>query len=279
MLARVRAAGGEIVGLTSMAQADVDKASASWGIDFPLLADPSCALVDLLNERGWIASVVERAAHFTAESALTSSVGQYAVGMLQPGVLALRGPVAATAAAAAAPEAPAAPAAPAAAAAPLQPPQVLLSWASVPSDKNLQGATNRLRARDAWCAVEKSLAGDFSEARPPAELDGPPLPPKAVFLFLLMAHGNFVQPRFFVLDTETAGDVGRGGRSLNGMMKKAVIKAAVAVAVTATGLWRAPMPTAGALAAYAAYFYAPGGPYSVISTLVARGDAPSASRL
>ena len=34
MLAKVRAAGGEIIGLTSMPQADVDKAARSWGIGF-----------------------------------------------------------------------------------------------------------------------------------------------------------------------------------------------------------------------------------------------------
>ena len=32
MLARVRAAGGEIIGLTAMAQSDADTAAQSWGI-------------------------------------------------------------------------------------------------------------------------------------------------------------------------------------------------------------------------------------------------------
>lgn len=265
-LAQVRAAGGEIVGLTSMAQADADRAAESWGIGFPLLADPSCTLVDLLNERGWIASVVERGADFTASDGLFSTAilgsGQYAVGMLQPGVVALRGEVAVVTAEPSGP-----------------PPQVLLTWGSVPGPKNINGAAGRLPARAAWRAVELSLSGDFSLARPAVDRDGPSVPWQ-LFWLLLMARGNFVQPQFFTMDVETAGDVSKGGRSLKGMMQGAMAKAAVALSLTAAGLWRAPKPTAGALAAYTAYFFSPGGPYATLRKTFERPDSsPPASRL
>ena len=53
------------MGLTAATQADADMAAANWGLDFPQLADPSCTLVDSLNERGWITSVVERSPEIT----------------------------------------------------------------------------------------------------------------------------------------------------------------------------------------------------------------------
>ena len=269
MLARVRAAGGEIIGVTSMAQADADKAAKSWGIAYPLLADPSCTLVDLMNARGWITSVVERSEELTAPGgALAAYTGQYAVGMLQPGVLALRGPVTAPASSTAV--------------APLPQPQVLVTWGSVPSEQNVNGARGRLPAQAAWRAIEKSLEGDFSQAKPPTVQtpahDGPAVN-TAVFWFLLMARGNFVRPNLFVMDLETAGDGSLGGRTLKHMLREALGKAAVAVVLTATGLWRAPVPTASALAAYAAYFFSPGGPHATLTTIFTPSSAQPTSRL
>ena len=122
----------------------------------------------------------------------------------------------------------------------------------------------------------------MSRARPPVVQtpahDGPAVN-TALFWFLLMARGNFVWPNLFVMDLETAGDVGRGGRSLKGMLRGALGKAAAAVVLTAAGLWRAPVPTASALAAYAAYFYSPGGPHTALTKMFTPTDARPASRL
>lgn len=46
------------------------------------------------------------------------------------------------------------------------PPEILLSWGSVPTAANVNGATNRLHATDALAAVKRSLSGDFSTAYP-----------------------------------------------------------------------------------------------------------------
>ena len=53
-----------------------------------------------------------------------------------------------------------------------------------------------------------------------------------MFWLLLMAHGNFVAPRFFTFDVETAGDSNRGGRSLRGMLGDAARNAAWLAEVT-----------------------------------------------
>ena len=174
----------------------------------------------------------------------------YATGMLQPGVVALRGAVDTAITAAAQGEAAAGPQ-----------PEVLLTWGSVPSAENVNGASGRLEARVAWPLVLRSLGGDVSSSRP-AVAQGPPGPPWPLFYLLLMAHGNFVRPAFFTYDAQTAG-----GRTLKGMLADAACRAAVALALTGTGLWRAPRPTAAALAAYAAYFLRPGGPYDLMNKL------------
>ena len=45
-------------------------------------------------------------------------------------------------------------------------PEVLLTWGSVPTAANVNGAVNRLKASDAVAVVRASLAGDLSLARP-----------------------------------------------------------------------------------------------------------------
>ena len=252
----MRACGGEVVGLTSAAQSEADVAAASWGLDFPVLGDTSCTLVALMNARGWITSVVETGDEVTAEDGrMARGFGMvYETGMLQPGVVALRGAAdgdgeandgGGSGGAAAIPE-------------------VLLTWGSVPSSKNVNGAVGRLSAKRAWAAVQRSMDGDFSLSRPAVDQSprsGRAAPPRPVFWLLLMAHGNFVAPRFFTFDVETAGDSNRGGRSLRGMLGDAARNAALAALATGVGLWRAPAPTVGALAVYAAYFLRPAGPY------------------
>lgn len=243
-------------------------AAKNWGVSFPQLADPSCTLVALMNARGWLTSVVERGGDFTAGNGFMAQKlngYHYPVGMLQPGVLALRGAVShavgiepvdgnlkeeASSAAAGAGEGP----------------QVLLSWGSRPNPANKNGAANRLPAKKAWEAVQLSLGGDFNLARPDENAQYGDLlsPPWPLFYFMLMARGNFVRPAFFLMDTETAGDPKQGGRSITSMATQAMRNGAVALVGTGAGLWVAPKQTAGALALYVAYFFSPGGPYAQI---------------
>ena len=228
-------------------------AAKSWGVGFPQLADPSCTLVGLMNKRGWLTSVVECGQEVTSAGGFMAQKlngYRYRVGMLQPGVLALRGAVTTMREEEGQPE-------------------VLLTWGSVPNPANKNGAANRLPAKQAWAAVERSLSGDLSLARPIAttHFHDPLSPPWPLFYLLLMARGNFVRPAYFLMDTETAGDSKHGGRSMASMANQAMKNAAVAAAGTCVGLWVAPKGTAAVLTLYAAYFVSPGGPYAQIQKM------------
>ena len=232
--------GGEIVGLTADTQANANGAKRAWGIDFPLLADPSCQLVALMNGKGWITSAIERNdtvtdLDFKAFTQRFLKMG-FGVGMLQPGVVGLRGPVddvapppantdtgtagatvaiAAAAAAAAAADEDASDGAGWASI--TCDPEILVTWGSVPSVANVNGATNRLKPKNAVAVVKASLAGDFSLARPAvvqgessrSKMDNPSLP---LLYMLLMAHGNFVGPRAFVQNPDGNALVGATAR-------------------------------------------------------------------
>ena len=232
--------GGEIVGLTADTQANANGAKRAWGIDFPLLADPSCQLVALMNGKGWITSAIERNdtvtdLDFKAFTQRFLKMG-FGVGMLQPGVVGLRGPVddvapppantdtgtagatvaiAAAAAAAAAADEDASDGAGWASI--TCDPEILVTWGSVPSAANVNGATNRLKPKNAVAVVKASLAGDFSLARPAvvqgessrSKMDNPSLP---LLYMLLMAHGNFVGPRAFVQNPDGNALVGATAR-------------------------------------------------------------------
>lgn len=279
--------GGEIVGLTADTQANANGAKRAWGIDFPLLADPSCQLVALMNGKGWITSAIERNdtvtdLDFKAFTQRFLKMG-FGVGMLQPGVVGLRGPVddvapppantdtgtagatvaiAAAAAAAAAADEDASDGAGWASI--TCDPEILVTWGSVPSAANVNGATNRLKPKNAVAVVKASLAGDFSLARPAvvqgessrSKMDNPSLP---LLYMLLMAHGNFVGPRAFVQNPDGTGDY---AQQINSAMRKLV----VATGAVGLGLLKAPSMTAAGIALYVAWFLRPQGPWHVVRT-------------
>jgi len=218
-----------VVGLTSAPQSQADAAATEWKIRFPLVSDPSCALVHDLNRRGLLKSAVETTV--VREGGLFNElVGKgtkmYATGMLQPGVVALQGPA--------------------------DNPVVLLSWGCEPSPANINGAVGRLPPRKAWAVVQRSLAGDFSSARLTGDQAGdkPPLP---VFYALLMANGNFIRPLPLTQDLEGRDD---------GLIAMAIVKIVLACAGVGVGLAKVPRETLALLLAYCAYFRL--GPYRTI---------------
>lgn len=239
----IRAAGGEVVGLTSAPQSQADDAAAEWKIRFPLVSDPSCALVGDLNRRGLLTSVVDRSVAAEGgffNEAVGGGVQQYSTGMLQPGVVALQGPA--------------------------DSPVVLLSWGCTPTTANIGGAVGRLPPRKAWATVQRSLAGDFSGARLTGDQanDSAPLP---VFVTLLMANGNFLHPKTF---TQTLD--GRGDTKI--LLRRAMAKVALACAAVGLGLVKAPKETLGLLLAYGVYFRL--GPYrTIMGTFAKQQEQPS----
>lgn len=183
------------MGISSTSQAEADQASDSWGIAFPLLADPSCTLVHWWNETGLLESDIkydESVASADTQSAVSSDRDefvisrsgladmQYAVGMLQPAALALRGAV------------------------PTDSPldgttDVLYTWGLVPSIENVMGATGRVPPSEVWSSVQLSLSGDYSQSRPaqpPGVLTSGSQ--RLMFHLMLLARGNFVTLKPFL---------------------------------------------------------------------------------
>jgi len=232
-LGDVRAQGGEIIGLTSAPQKQVDIAAREWKINFPLVSDPSCELVFAMNRNGWVTSVIQRDDSVTSDSFFTQQVGTtYSTGMLQPGVVALLGSVDVytTRCQGVGID-----------------PSVLVSWGSVPSAANINGASGRLLPKAAWSNVQASLAGDYSLARPPTEQipkDG--VHPYVLFL-MLMANGNFVFPKTMTNDVTT-------GLGSADKLKGTAVKVLLAAATVGLGVATQPVPTSALLALYAVYF-------------------------
>ena len=202
-----------------------------------------------MNRNGWITSVIEMDDMLTSSDSFfgQQTKTSYATGMLQPGVVALQGSInvfderAGRAGAGAVP---------------------LVSWGSIPTRANVNGAIGRLAPSRAWAAVQLSLGGDFSLAKPAKDQMKRRVP---IFLFylLLMANGNFIEPRTFTNDAVGA----HGGHGALRKMKRAAAKALLALGVVGFGFAKAPIPTASILAAYVLYFFlTPGGPWRILTT-------------
>jgi hypothetical protein len=219
-----------------------------------------------MNRNGWITSVIEMDEVMTSPDSFFAQQTKtsYTTGMLQPGVVALRGSInvfderaGSGAGVGAVP---------------------LVTWGSIPTRANVNGAVGRLSASRAWAAVQLSLGGDFSIATPATDQMSRRVP---IFLlyFLLMANGNFLEPRTF---TNDAGGT-HGGHGASTKMKRAAAKALLALGVLGVGVAKAPISTASIVAVYVSYFFfTPGGPWHILSTVfqptVGRGGS-GASKL
>lgn len=221
--------GGQIVAVSSQTNAVSLKAKKTWEIQFPMLGDPTCSVVNLMNERGWIDSVIEK-----KNGEIESMLGvHYEVGMLQPAVLGLD-----------------------------KNGSVLYTWSCKPGPNNINGAIGRPKPKNVWKAVQLSLSGDFSLAQGNGKINfsGPPMP-MPVFWALLMAHGNFISPKPFIQDQDGRGDV---MRDIAYNAKKLIAAGSICGVATLGGLVKAPKPTLALHMLYAIYFLSPGGPWSQI---------------
>jgi hypothetical protein len=166
----VRAAGGEIYAITSEPQTLASEARAAWGLDFECVGDPHHEIVDECRARGWLDLFVNHRADSIRASGLAWA--SHPRGYLQPGVLAVS-----------------------------RHGRVLYRWRSRPTRRNTGGATGRVLHDHVWSAVRDALresadAPDVRFDHPPLDLISPPWP---VFVFLLLANGNFVRPQPFPL--------------------------------------------------------------------------------
>jgi peroxiredoxin len=119
--ARVRAAGGELIAVTSQSEASAQKARADWGVAYRVMSEPSNALA-----RRFDVAITPK-----AETVLADDPVEYPEGMAQPAVVALD-----------------------------QGGEVLFRWAIEPAAMNLGGASDRPLPMDIWPVIEAALAGE-----------------------------------------------------------------------------------------------------------------------
>ena len=86
---------------------------------------------------------------------------------------------------------------------------------------------------------------------------GDQAPPLYLLYALLIANGNFIAPKAFVLNPDGSGDLSA--------TKSAMRKLLFATSAAGVGLFAMPVPTATGLAAYAFYALRPGGPLRIIN--------------
>lgn len=174
MLDEIRAAGGDIIAVTSEPQALAGEAAQEWETGFPAVGDPHHEIRKLCRDRGWLDLYYNTDCGHLDERPWASHPNGY----YQPGVLALA-----------------------------RDGRCLYRWRCVPSRNNMSGAGARPEARYTWEQISAQL-----EREEDAPLDAdPPLGAEDLswprFLLLLTAHGWFLRPRAFPL--ARAGDPAR----------------------------------------------------------------------
>ncbi len=167
VLDAVRAAGGELFGMTSEPQSLASEAEEAWEIGFPCVGDPHHEIRDQLQERG----LVEVFANEDYGHLGTRAWASHPKGYFQPAVLALA-----------------------------QDERVLYRWRCRPMYRNMSGAGQRPTPTYTWARIQSCLP----EGSPEPELDENPEfarrdLPWPMFLAILLAHGWFIRPKAFPL--------------------------------------------------------------------------------
>jgi hypothetical protein len=130
----IRAAGGEIYGITSEPQALASRAQDDWELPFECVGDPHQEIADAARKRGWLdLRVGEVGDFFTRDTAWEVS---HPKGFFQPGVIALTSKQ-----------------------------RLLYRWQSIPTRENAGGATGRPSAEHVWESIQQTLADDADGMR------------------------------------------------------------------------------------------------------------------
>jgi hypothetical protein len=158
----IRAAGGEIYGITSEPHSLASEAEDAWGISIPVIGDPHHEIREDLKARGWLDIFYkEDYGHLRDRSWASHPKGYF-----QPAIIAID-----------------------------ENARVLYRWRLVPKLSNIAGAGARPESRYAWERIQAAISSTGD-----ADLDVEPVltekdPPWPVSLLILTANGWFIRPK------------------------------------------------------------------------------------
>ena len=219
MAEEIRAAGGEIYGVTSEPQRLADRARAEWELDFECVGDPHQEIPETAADRGLLKIFVQKRLDFLRQSS-PGFEPTHPKGYFQPGVLVLSSEG-----------------------------RVLYRWRSVPSRRNVGGAMVRPTAEHVWRSVQASLAtgteGEDAAYDEHPEMDSPSAP-WPLFVSLLIANGWFLRPLAFAQK--------KNGPTPQQRIKIAMVRLGVFVSLWIAAFAALPtLPVAAVLAAWVAW--------------------------
>lgn len=167
MVEAIRAAGGEVFGVTSEPQTLASEAREAWETGFPCVGDPHHEIREDCRARGYVDLFANEHLEHLGQRSWVS----HPKGFFQPGVLAID-----------------------------REGRVLYRWRCRPANSNMNGAGHRPEPAYVWERIQAQIAADGPEP----ELDESPVfkgrhPPWPLFVALLLAHGWFVRLKTFPL--------------------------------------------------------------------------------
>lgn len=169
----IRKAGGEIFAITSEPQSLASEAQATWAFGFDSIGDPHHEILGTCRDRNWLDLFVNE--HFGILE--TRDWVSHPKGHFQPGVLALT-----------------------------KEGRVLYRWRSRPTRENIGGAIERPTPQHVWNQTRSCLEAPSADLEDALIDANPVMDAKPVFwplfLMFLLAHGWFLKPKPFPLDSD-----------------------------------------------------------------------------
>lgn len=172
MVEEIRAAGGEIFGITSEPHSLASEAEDAWEISIPVIGDPHHEIREDLKARGWLEVFYNEDYGHLRERSWAS----HPKGYFQPAIIAID-----------------------------ENARVLYRWRSVPKLSNIAGAGARPESRYTWDRIRAAMSSTGD-----ADLDVVPIftekdPPWLLSLFIHLANGWFIRPRALSLARDGSG--------------------------------------------------------------------------
>ena len=214
----MRAAGGEVYGISSEPQSISDMAREDWELNFETVGDPHQEISRVCSERGWLTLYANQGDLEFFQRGTDWKV-EHPKGYFQPGVLAVT-----------------------------QSKRLLYRWRSIPSVENNQGTLGRPTAEYVWKEISGVLgskdAGD-------AVLDDDPVvdstaSPRFLFIAALLANGWFFRVKGLLYSPGMDMSPARMGKI---MSRWFLFLAFWVLALVFLPVW----PVLGAFAAWVAY--------------------------